>query len=67
MAFIEENKRFVVDFKLSRAQSNQGAAIRNASVKEFVFEIDPSAEEESYKNFIDFIIEEICTHSFDVL
>ncbi|EAR91082.3 hypothetical protein TTHERM_00430030 (macronuclear) [Tetrahymena thermophila SB210] len=65
LAYIEESKNFVKEFKQTRANSNRNSSIRKSVVKEVVFEIDPYAEEESFKNFIDYLIEEICQYSFD--
>lgn len=67
LAYIEENKRFIEEFKKTRAASARDSSIRRTVVRELVFEVDPSSEEESAKQFIDYLIEEICAFSFDVL
>lgn len=53
--------------KQTRASSNRDSVLRKTVIRELIYEIDPTAEEESLKAFADYLIEEICAFSFDSL
>lgn len=67
LAYINTNLSFVEGLKQTRGLSNRDSTLRKTVIKELIFEVDPTAEEESLKAFAIILLEEICAFSFDSL
>lgn len=48
-----------------RSQSSPDSKLRQTVIKDYIYEVDPSTEDESQATMLDSIVEEICTLSFD--
>jgi len=65
-AFILENLNILKFIKETRKKSDVKSLIRNCFILENTYEVDPLNEEEFLNNYIDNLLEDLCSFSFDI-